>query len=111
MKTKRANWFVRTSVFALACVLFGCVSVGREFPVRPIPKIQIGETTQNEVARVFGRPWRTGLEDGRKTWTYGQYRYTIFGYTLTRDLVIRFDDNNVIESYTFNSTEPDDLRR
>ena len=32
------------------------------------------------------------LEDGQKTWTYGFYRYTLFGTKEMRDLVIRYDD-------------------
>jgi hypothetical protein len=62
------------------------------------------------VLRLFGAPWRTGLEDGQQTWTYGHYKYSLFSREKTRDLVVRFDEKNVVVSYTFNSTEPDDLQ-
>ena len=76
---------------AAALALTGCLTVGRDFPTDKIGQLQIGQTTRDEVHRMFGEPWRTGLEDGRRTWTYGHYRYKLFGTTETRDLVIRFD--------------------
>ena len=91
-----------------ACVLAlsACLNVGREFPTEDIGQIQIGRTTRDEVHRMFGEPWRTGLEDGRRTWTYGHYRYKLFGTTETRDLVVRFDAKGVVTSYTFNEAPP-----
>ena len=96
--------------FALILCLgvFGCLSVGREFPVEPVRKIETGTTTQEEVRQMFGEPWRTGIDDGQRTWTYGRYRYSLFADAATRDLVVRFDARGVVESYTFNSTHPED---
>jgi hypothetical protein len=54
---------------------------------------------------MFGSPWRVGIEDGRRTWTYGKYRYRLFSETSTQDLVVRFDDKGIVVSYTFNTTE------
>jgi hypothetical protein len=82
-----------------------CANVGRTFPVSRVPEIQIGKTTQDEIREMFGSPWRIGIEDGRRTWTYGKYRYRVFGEPSTEDLVIRFDEHNVVVSYTFNTTE------
>ncbi|HTO06916.1 MAG TPA: outer membrane protein assembly factor BamE [Myxococcota bacterium] len=91
---------------ALALALGGCLTVGRDFPADQVGQIEIGHTTRDEIHRMFGEPWRTGLEDGRRTWTYGHYRYKLFGTTETRDLVVRFDGNGVVASYTFNSAPP-----
>ena len=90
----------------LALLLAGCLTVGRDFPADRVGQIEIGHTTRDEIYRTFGEPWRTGLEDGRRTWTYGRYRYKLFGTTETRDLVVRFDANGVVASYTFNSAPP-----
>ncbi len=97
----------RSSALAV-CVLAlsACLTVGREFPTEDIGKLQIGQTTRDEVHRMFGEPWRTGLEDGRRTWTYGHYRYKLIGTTETRDLVIRFDAKGLVVSYTFNEAPP-----
>ena len=92
-------------VIALGLPLTGCVpsSAGRPFPVQQVRKIEIGKTTQADIRQMFGDPWRNGIEDGKRTWTYGEYS---IGYS--RDLVIRFDDRNVVKSYSFSSSLPED---
>jgi hypothetical protein len=72
-----------------------------------VSDIRIGETTQEEIRAMFGSPWRTGIEDGMQTWTYGKYRYRLFGRARTKDLVIRFDARKIVVSYSFNTTEHD----
>ena len=89
----------------------GCATIGHEFAVESVPKLSIGQTTRADVLKLFGEPWRHGLEDGRETWTYGHYHYSLFGPDRTRDLVVRFDDQGRLASYTFSSTEPDDVPR
>lgn len=83
----------------------GCATVGRQFPVESVSRIRMNESDQNEIRALFGPPWRTGVEDGRVTWTYGRYKYRLFGETETTDLVLRFDDRGVVVSYTFSTTE------
>jgi len=73
--------------------------------VSPVSQIQIGKTTQAEIRSMFGAPWRTGVEDGQRTWTYGKYKYRLFGERSTTDLVVRFDRNNVVASYSFSTTD------
>ncbi len=97
------------ALLLLVLALSGCLSVGREFPTGPVTSLRIGETTQDDVRAAFGPPWRTGIEDGDRTWTYGHYRYALLGLTHTRDLVLRFDERGVLRSYTYNSTTPDGL--
>ena len=87
------------------------MTVGRDFPVQQVRQLQIGTTTREQVRDLFGQPWRTGLEDGQPTWTYGHYRYTLLGDSRTRDLVVRFDPRGVVRSYTFSSTDPKDESR
>ena len=88
--------------------VLGCATVGAKFPVEPVDQIVIGQTTRADVQRMFGNPWRIGVDDGDTTWTYGHYRYKLFGRAKTRDLVVRFDANGVVSSYTFNTTEHED---
>jgi outer membrane protein assembly factor BamE (lipoprotein component of BamABCDE complex) len=80
-----------------AAIVAGCATIGHEFPATSVHQVTIGQTTQDELLRMFGQPWRTGIEDGKTTWTYG-------------DLVLRFDDHKVVKSYTFNTTEPQDTQ-
>ena len=88
----------------ITLLLFGCsMSTGQPFPVAKVKDIQIDVTTQNDIRTFFGEPWRTGIEDGYKTWTYGQYTLKD-----SRDLVIRFDGNGLVKSYSFSSSFPED---
>ncbi len=86
----------------------GCAKVGREFPVASVPRIELNVTTQEQVRDLFGAPWRTGIEDGMRTWTYARYRYALFSETQTTDLLIRFNDQGIVVSYAFNTTEHDE---
>ena len=87
------------------CLMIGCATVGRDFPVEKVHGIQIGKTTQQEIRKEFGSPWRVGIEDGKNTWTYGKYKYKLIGDADTTDLVIWFDKQNIVSSYSFNTTE------
>lgn len=88
----------------LSLPVTGCMpSLGHPFPVKQVRNIEINVTTMAEIRQMFGDPWRTGLEDGQRTWTYGEY-----SVNLTRDLVIRFNDLNVVKSYSFSSSAPED---
>lgn len=90
-----------------AAALVACVGAGRDFPAGPVSGLEVGSTTRAEVRERFGEPWRTGFEDGQRTWTYGEYRYSLFGDPLARDLVVKFDERGVVSSYTYNTTESD----
>lgn len=106
----RSRWAVALLGAALLG-MSGCLTVGRDFPVEPVARLEIGTTTRAEVRRLFGDPWRVGVEDGDPTWTYALYRYSAFGPEKTRDLLVRFDQRGVVRSYTFNSTDPSDAER
>ena len=84
----------------------GCATVGKPFPTDQVTTIKIGETTQQQIQQTFGEPWRVGVENGHRTWTYGEYIYRLLGDTETTDLVIRFDENGVVKAYNYNSTNP-----
>ncbi|MDX1588942.1 MAG: outer membrane protein assembly factor BamE [Oleiphilaceae bacterium] len=97
----------RRSVASLLLLawLSGCATVGQEFPAAPVSDIRIGETSKEEVREMFGPPWRVGVENGKRTWTYGHYRYRLIGEPSTRDLLIRFNSRNIVEHFSFNTTE------
>lgn len=98
-------------IFAIcvaASALLGCLSIGEPFPADRVAQIQVDQTTRAQIQELFGPPWRTGLESGMPTWTYAHYRYGAFGGTQTRDLVVRFDERGIVDSYTFNSTYSED---
>jgi hypothetical protein len=111
-RTKRFSRILTAAVMGgILLLAVGCATVGRDFSTSGVAAIRIGETTKTDARALFGNPWRTGVEDGRETWTYGHYRYSLFGPAQTRDLVLRFDKEGRVLSYTFNSTYPEDARR
>lgn len=100
MKTLTVTALLLTLIlYCSACV----PSVGQPFPVDKVRQIEIGMTTKANIQQMFGEPWRTGVEDGFKTWTYGEYTVN-----QSRDLVIRFDDKERVKSYSFSSSFPED---
>jgi len=83
----------------------GCATVGQDFPTHNVDQIRIGETTRSDIQEMFGEPWRTGVEDGKRTWTYGKYKWSAFGDAETTDLVVRFNEDGTVSSYVYNTTE------
>lgn len=83
----------------------GCATVGKDFATHNVDQIKAGETTRSDIQEMFGEPWRTGIEDGKRTWTYGKYRWSAFGEAETTDLVVRFNDDGSVSSYVYNTTE------
>lgn len=110
MPTLRENHYsvrvVCLYLMAASTVLsVSCATVGHDFPTGKVSEIRIHETTRDEIRSMFGPPWRIGVEDGRQTWTYGRYRYRLLGETSTTDLVVRFDKQGIVSSYSFSTTE------
>ena len=106
MMVSKKGVFVTSLMFVLSLfAIASCATVVHEFPVDAITQIQLGETTKEDINKILGPPWRIGLDDGNRTWTYGYYKYRLFGETTTRDLVIRFDSDGVVSSYIFNTTD------
>lgn len=92
-------------LLALSLTFAGCATVGQDFATHNVDQIEIGETTRSDVQEMFGEPWRTGVEDGKRTWTYGKYRWSAFGDAETTDLVVRFNQDGTVSSYVYNTTE------
>lgn len=100
----------KLSISLIAALSLACMTVGEDFAVGKVSHIQIGKTSQSDLRKTFGEPWSVGLEDGQRSWTYGYYKYNLLGASQRRDLVVRFDDQGIVRSYTFNSTWPEDVR-
>jgi outer membrane protein assembly factor BamE (lipoprotein component of BamABCDE complex) len=90
-------------------ILYGCPTTykfGQKFDKKNIEQIVIGRTTQAEVEKLFGTPWREGNANGNIVFTYS-YENVVFesnnNVTKTGDtLVIEFDKNGTVENYYLN---------
>lgn len=96
---------LKMTALVAVLTLAGCATVGKDFATHNVEDIAIGETTRSDIQALFGEPWRTGVEDGKRTWTYGKYRWSAFGDAETTDLVVRFNDDGTVSSYVYNTTE------
>jgi hypothetical protein len=100
---------LRKTGLVLGVVFFlnACVTVGQEFSPE-VRWIEKGKTTRQEIDKRIGAPWRTGYDSGLYTYTYGFYRYSVFRPARTRDLVVRFLPDGMVESYSFSSSFDED---
>lgn len=102
------NMFVKVSMIGTLIAAFtffaGCARVGHDFNAGHVQEIKIGQTTKSDVINMLGKPWRIGNENGVTMWTYGKYTYYLVGEADTKDLIIKFNDNGTVRSYTFNKT-------
>ncbi|NLO90483.1 MAG: outer membrane protein assembly factor BamE [Elusimicrobia bacterium] len=99
----------KLALYALLAAALGtaaCVTVGGKFNSPAANRLEPGKTTQEEALKTFGQPFRTGVDSGDAAWTYVDYHFSIFGQQKATDLVLRFDQNGILKSYTYNSTEP-----
>lgn len=91
---------------ALISLVAGCATVGQPYAEHKVSELVINTTSRAQVQSMFGNPWRVGSESGQQTWTYGHYRYSLFGNDQTSDLVVRFNQEGKVASYTYNRTTP-----
>lgn len=97
--------------FVILLIFSGCATIGSDFPSDNVCLIQTGITTKEEIQKIFGKPWRTGMENGKKTWTYGFYKYRSIGESSTKDLFIKFSADGKVFSYSFNTTEQEEHKQ
>lgn len=91
-------------VAVLALVfLWGCMTVGRDFPIAPVKSIQQNVTTQRDIFGYFGEPYRRGLDSGNETWTYAYHYYQVGQLQDSKELYIVFNKDGTVRSYSFTS--------
>ena len=94
-----------TLFFLTAC--YG--TVGNSFDSSQIKSIQNNVTDQEEIFERFGAPFKEGVENGQIMWTYQFDKWNAVGPAQSKDLVILFDNKNIVKAYrytTSNSKKP-----
>jgi hypothetical protein len=99
--------FICLAIFSF--VLASCATVGKPFKYQGPDTIVKGKTTEADVIKAYGDPFRVGYENDFPKWTYGYYKYRLFGDSETKDLDITFDKTGVVSSYTYSSSSPDEV--
>ena len=94
---------VMTSILAFG----GCGgTVGKKFKTSKVENIINGTTTQAEIKNMFGKPFKTGIQNGKPIWVYEYNRYNLLKNETSRDLIIVFGPSGVVQSHQFMSNEP-----
>ena len=84
----------------------GCGTVGKEFDLEQTQAIENGKTTREDIALIFGQPFKVGVQNSHPIWIYEQSKYQIIGDGVSKSLIVEFDDNGVVRNHSIMSNEP-----
>ena len=89
-----------TLFFLAAC--YG--TVGNNFDSSQIKNIQSNVTSQEEIFERFGAPFKKGVENNQTMWTYQFDIWNALGPAQSKDLVILFDNKNIVKAYRYTTS-------
>jgi len=84
----------------------GCGTAGKSFNTSKIGGIVNGTTTRSAIEKIFGEPFKTGIQNGQPIWVYEDHQYSIIGNDTSKDLIIIFGLDGIVQSHQFMSNEP-----
>ena len=84
----------------------GCGTAGKSFNASKIESIVNGTTTRSDIKKIFGEPFKTGIQNGQPIWVYEDHHYSIISNDSSKDLIIIFGPNGVVQSHQFMSSKP-----
>ena len=96
------------NIILLVSLLFvySCGSTGKNFNESLYKNIIAGTTTQKEIQAMFGPPFKKGVQNDFKTWTYEYNFYNALGNNITKDMNIVFTQNGVVKSHQMMTNQP-----
>ena len=84
----------------------GCGTIGKNFDYFPISdQIVNHKTTKLDVRAIYGAPHRKGLENSNSIWIYEYSAYRVFGRNTSKDLIVTFDKNDIVQSHQYMSND------
>ena len=92
----------------LLCFSFtlGCGTVGNDFDMEQAQTIENGKTTREDIALMFGEPFKVGVQNSHPIWVYERNKYKALGDDTSKSLVVEFDDNGVVRNHSIMTSEP-----
>jgi hypothetical protein len=100
------NYIGIVIVVAIVLISNGCGTVGKSFNVSKVETIVNGTTTQSDIKKMFGEPFKIGIQNGQPIWVYEDHHYSIIREETSKDLIIIFGPNGIVQSYQFMSSKP-----
>ena len=91
------------TIAALTALLASCGTFGENFDHTGVSQIKNNVTTQTDILDLFGIAFKEGMENGHPMWTYQFDKYSAFGETQSKDLVILFDDRHIVKAHRYTS--------
>ena len=97
----KANFSLKTGFVGIFLILFfsACGTVGKQFDESLYANIVKGTTTYKEIRVMFGPPFKRGIQNGDRVWTYEYNHVNTFGTDIIKDMVIVFDKNGTVKSH------------
>jgi hypothetical protein len=86
--------------------VYGCGSTGKNFNESLYKNIISGTTTHKEIQAMFGPPFKKGVQNGSKIWTYEYNAYNSLNKDITKDMVIVFTPSGVVKSHQMMTNQP-----
>ena len=94
--------------FLILLFLAACYgTVGKNFNSSQLKTIQNNVTSKKEILKNFGSPFKKGIERGQTMWTYQFDQWNAVGPAKSKDLVILFDQNNIVKAYRYTISGPE----
>ena len=81
-------------------------TVGKSFDSSQIKSIQNNMASQEEIFERFGAPFKKGVENDQTMWTYQFDKWNAVGPAQSKDLVILFDNKNIVKAYRYTTSNP-----
>ena len=96
---KAHNTLGLNTLLFTSLLFIGCGTTGNNFNESLHKNIVVGTTTHKEIQAMFGSPFKKGVQNGYKTWTYEYNFYNAFGNNITKDIIIVFTQSGVVKSH------------
>ena len=84
----------------------GCGTAGKSFDTSKVESIVNGTSTRSDIKKIFGEPFKTGIQNGQPIWVYEENHYSIIREETSKDLIIIFSPDGMVQSYQFMSSKP-----
>ena len=64
------NYIGIVIVVGIVLISNGCGTVGESFNTSKVESIVNGITTQSDIKKMFGKPFKIGIQNGQPIWVY-----------------------------------------
>ena len=100
------NYIWLVIIVGIILISNGCGTVGKSFNTSKVESIVNGVTTRSDIEKMFGKPFKTGIQNGQPIWVYEDNYYSIIREETSKDLMIIFSLDGKVQSYQFMSSKP-----